>query len=68
MGGDRVRDWIADRGLTLVLMTMFLASLTGQVLTGQAEYNSEQQRHGDEPVPVYDVGPILVRVSAELAK
>ena len=38
--------WIRDRGLTLVLMAMFLLFLAGQVFTGLAEYNSEQAEHG----------------------
>jgi hypothetical protein len=42
-------DWIKERALTLVLMTMFLLCLAGQIATGLAEYNSEQAQHG-EPV------------------
>jgi hypothetical protein len=38
--------WIHDRALTLVLMAMFLVSLVGQVATGHAEYNAEQEEHG----------------------
>ena len=34
--------WIRDRALTLVLMAMFLLFLVGQLMTGFAEYNSEQ--------------------------
>ena len=34
--------WIRDRALTLALMAMFLLFLAGQLLTGFAEYNSEQ--------------------------
>jgi hypothetical protein len=43
--------WIRDRALTLTLMAMFLLFLGGQLLTGFAEYNSEQaaarSRRGD---------------------
>ena len=38
--------WIRDRALTLALMAMFLLFLGGQLLTGFAEYNSEQTQHG----------------------
>jgi uncharacterized protein DUF6766 len=38
-------QWIRDRGLTLLLMAMFVLFLVGQVLTGRAEYNAEQQLH-----------------------
>jgi cbb3-type cytochrome oxidase subunit 3 len=37
--------WIRDRALTVVLMAMFLLFLAGQLLTGFAEYNSEQAQH-----------------------
>ena len=43
-------DWLRDRALTLVLMAMFLIFLTGQFLTGFAEYNSEQRDHGQSAV------------------
>ena len=42
--------WIRDRGLTLLLMAMFLLFLVGQVLSGRAEYNVEQQLHGQPTV------------------
>ena len=42
---DTVR-WIRDRGLTLLLMAMFLLFLVGQLFTGLAEYNAEQGQHG----------------------
>ena len=42
--------WIRDRALTLVLMAMFLLFLAGQLITGFAEYNSEQEQHGHAPV------------------
>jgi hypothetical protein len=39
-------SWIRDRGLTLLLMSMFALLLVGQVATGFAEYNAAQQDHG----------------------
>jgi hypothetical protein len=42
--------WIRDRGLTLSLMAMFLLFLAGQLITGFAEYNAEQEQHGRAPV------------------
>ena len=44
--------WIRDRGLTLLLMGMFLLALVGQLLTGLAEYNHEQEQHGEAAVSV----------------
>ena len=43
-------QWIRDRGLTLLLMAMFLLSFVGQVLSGRAAYNAEQQLHGQPTV------------------
>jgi hypothetical protein len=48
-GGDAVK-WIRDRALTLTLMTMFLLFLAGQLITGFAEFNSEQEQHGHAAV------------------
>jgi hypothetical protein len=42
--------WIRDRGLTLVLMAMFLMFLAGQVLVGQAEDNASRREHGEPPL------------------
>jgi hypothetical protein len=44
--------WIRDRALTLVLMAMFLLFLAGQLITGLAEYNSEQVEHGQSAVGI----------------
>ena len=41
-----MKAWIRDRGLTLLLLVMFALFVVGQVLTGRAEYNAEQQEHG----------------------
>src|SRR4029434_1985679 len=43
---QHVSDWIRDRGLTLLLLSMFAVSLAGQVVTGRAEYNAEREVHG----------------------
>jgi hypothetical protein len=45
-----MRSWFRDRGLTLVLMAMFALLLVGQLATGLAEYNAEQQEHGQAAV------------------
>lgn len=45
--------WIRDRALTLVLMALFLLFLAGQLLTGLAEYNSEQRQHGQAAVAMH---------------
>ena len=42
--------WIRDRALTLVLLVLFVVSLAGQLATGWAEYNSEQEEHGRRAV------------------
>jgi hypothetical protein len=43
-------SWIRDRGLTLLLMAMFAVFLVGQVATGLAAHNAEQQDHGERIV------------------
>lgn len=43
-------DWLHDRALTLVLMAMFGLFLGGQLVAGLAEYNHEQEQHGESPV------------------
>ena len=39
-------SWVRDRGLTLVLMSMFALFLAGQLATGLSEYNHEQKERG----------------------
>ena len=46
MNSKDVVGWIRDRGLTLLLLSMFAISLAGQLATGLAEYNTEQLEHG----------------------
>src|SRR5688572_20825798 len=53
-GGVTAMSWIRDRALTLALMAMFLLFLAGQLLTGFAEYNSEQTQHGHTAVTLTD--------------
>jgi hypothetical protein len=48
--------WIRDRALTLALLAMFGLFLAGQLVTGLAEYNSEQAQHGG---PVVAMGAYL---------
>jgi Domain of unknown function (DUF6766) len=43
--GTGLATWIRDRGLTLLLMSLFLVFLAGQFATGLAEYNAEQREH-----------------------
>jgi hypothetical protein len=40
------KNWIRDRGLTLVLMTLFVVFLIAQIGTGLYDYNATQQEHG----------------------
>jgi len=43
-------EWSRERGLTLLLMTMCLLFLVGQLATGFAEHNAEQKLHGQPTV------------------
>ena len=51
---SKAGGWIRDRGLTLVLLLMFMLSLVGQLATGLAEYNAEQREHGRPMVVLND--------------
>src|SRR5262245_32483667 len=46
----REARWIRDRGLTLVLLSLFALFAVGQVATGLAEFNAEQVTHGQSAV------------------
>jgi hypothetical protein len=50
MSSENFKVWIRDRGLTLLLLSMFMLFVVGQVATGRAEYNAGQQEHGQPPV------------------
>ena len=45
-----MRTFLRDNGLTLVLGLMFLVSVAGMVLTGQAAFNKELLDHGQPSV------------------
>jgi len=45
-----VRKWIRSNSLGVVAILLFLFAFVGQVLAGRAEYNQEQQEHGEPPV------------------
>jgi membrane protein implicated in regulation of membrane protease activity len=47
-----VRKWIRGHSLSIAAIALFVAAFVGQVLTGRAEYNQDQQAHGEEPVPL----------------
>jgi hypothetical protein len=40
-------QWVRDRGLTLILMAMFVVCLVGQFVTGLHEYNGTLAEHGE---------------------
>jgi hypothetical protein len=40
-------DWFRDRALTLVLLTMFVLALGGQLISGMYAYNATQREHGE---------------------
>ena len=50
MSRKDVLEWVHDRGLTLLLMAMFLVFLGGQLATGLAEFNQEQREHDQQTV------------------
>jgi hypothetical protein len=41
---------LRDNSLTLVMLALFAIFLTGQVLTGHAQYNEDQEEHGEPPI------------------
>jgi hypothetical protein len=42
-----MKNWLRDNGLTLALMTLFLAALLGQAFTGLGVENEERAQHGE---------------------
>jgi hypothetical protein len=45
-----MRRFLKDNALSLVVLALFLATLTGQMLTGRAAYDHEQEDHGEPTV------------------
>jgi len=43
-------EWLKNRALTLVLMSMFALLLAGQVLTGLHEYNHARLEHHESAI------------------
>jgi hypothetical protein len=50
LGRVTLRGFLYENGLSLVLLTAFVALWTGQILTGRAVYNQEQIEHGQPAV------------------
>ena len=49
-----VGRFVYENGLAIAATALFLLSFVGQVLTGHAHYNEEQQEHGAAPVSVVE--------------
>ena len=47
-----IARFVYENGLSLAATALFLVSFVGQVMTGRAHYNAEQQAHGDPSVSV----------------
>jgi hypothetical protein len=45
-----MRRWLHDSSLSIFFLVLFLASVLGQAVAGQRQFNSEQLAHGDETV------------------
>lgn len=45
-----MKRWLKDNSLSLVVGILFLIFLGGQSLTGQRQYNEEQQEHGQPEI------------------
>ena len=41
---------LRDHSLTIVMLGLFATFLVGQVFTGNAEFNADQEEHGDPPI------------------
>ncbi|HEX5830135.1 MAG TPA: DUF6766 family protein, partial [Gemmatimonadaceae bacterium] len=48
-GASPVGRFARENGLSLVAIALFLLSLVGQMLTGQATSNEERRQHGEPP-------------------
>src|SRR5687768_5751261 len=51
---SEVMTSVKTRSLSLVAAALFLVSMVGQILTGHAHYNQEQEDHRQPPVAVAD--------------
>jgi hypothetical protein len=49
-----VRKWIKSHSLSVVAILLFLVAMVGQVLAGRADYNDDQQAHGEAPVSLLE--------------
>jgi hypothetical protein len=45
-----MRRWLHDSSLSIACLAMFLASLLGQAIAGQRQFNSDQLAHGGDTV------------------
>ena len=50
MARSPVKTFLYENGLSLVLLTLFVFSLAGQILTGYRVFNEEQKEHGSREV------------------
>jgi hypothetical protein len=62
-----VGRFLFENGLTVVMLSLFVLSLIGQLLAGRAAYNAEQEEHGAPTVSVseYVRSPDFLEASAE---
>ena len=49
-GSARVRRFLRDNGLSLVLLALFVLFLGGQVAAGHHTFNADRREHGERPV------------------
>jgi hypothetical protein len=47
-----MRRWLHDNSLSIFFLVLFFASVVGQAIAGQRQFNSEQLAHGGETVSV----------------
>lgn len=50
----KIRSFLRDNGLTLVLMAMFLFSLVGMLLAGWRDFLQELAAHGHSPITLWE--------------
>lgn len=44
------KQWLWENSLSIVVLTLFVGTLAGQIATGLVTYNQDQREHGEEPV------------------